>query len=148
MQMSGLRNGFVFILLIAAGTAGAEPAAVVSAAWGRFIPGGGPMAGYLELRNMGDAPLTLAGAASAAFGAVSLHETVERNGRMTMRSRDGGVSVAPGATLALAPGGLHLMLMQRQQPLQVGDTVALELQFADHAPMTVALPLKPPSYQP
>lgn len=84
------------------------------------------LAGYLQLHNPGREVLRCTEASSPDFNHVMLHESVLEDGMMRMRHLD-ALEVAAGATLSLAPGALHLMLMGPQRPLAIGDQVALEL---------------------
>jgi len=51
------------------------------------------------------------------------------NGVMTMRPLNKGLTIEPGKTVKLAPGGYHLMLMDLKSPLKQGDKVPLTLEF-------------------
>jgi copper(I)-binding protein len=103
----------------------------VAHAWIRAMPPTTTMlAGYGELRNTGDSPLTLVAAHSKAFAEISVHESVERDGVVQMRPIEGLV-IAPGAAIGLQPGGKHLMLMRSQRELATGDCVDIELECAD-----------------
>jgi len=48
---------------------------------------------------------------------------------MTMRPLDKGLSIEPGKTVKLAPGGHHLMLLGLKSPLKQGDKVPVTLEF-------------------
>ena len=48
---------------------------------------------------------------------------------MMMRELREGLPLPAGETVALAPGGNHLMLLGVKEPLVAGDTVALTLTF-------------------
>lgn len=119
----GSRRVARLLLLLAALLPAAASAAgrlVVENAWIRTAPPAAPMrAGYATLRNAGDAPLQIRSAHSAAFGDVSLHATQIENGVARMRELD-GLSLAPGESAVLEPGGKHLMLMQPRGELGVG----------------------------
>lgn len=112
---------------IAAGAASA-PQATISGAWVRWLPGDLPAAGYATIHNEGTTPLRLTGARSPDYGHVMLHRSVSENGveRMVMSM---GVDIAPGASLALAPGGYHLMLMKPAHAIKPGDTVTIRFLF-------------------
>lgn len=110
----------------------------------RLMPGDLPAAGYFRLHNAGDESVTLTGADSDAFERVMLHRTVQEDGMSSMH----GVSeleVAPGDTLEFAPKGYHLMLMQRSQPLAVGDALEVTLTFADAPPLPVTFDVVSPA---
>jgi periplasmic copper chaperone A len=106
-----LRRG-VFAAALTCGTAHAAGRLVVEDAWIRTAPPTAAMrAGYAVLRNAGDAPLVVTGASSDAFGDVSIHATTIENGVARMREL-AAIPLAPGESVALEPGGKHLMLMQ------------------------------------
>jgi len=95
--------------------------------WIRTAPPGAMMlAGYATLRNAGDAPLTVTGADSAAFGDVSLHESVEVDGVARMKAL-GSIEIAPGASVVLAPGGKHLMLMRPKGEIKAGESIKIHI---------------------
>lgn len=87
-------------------------------------------AGYARLNNACATPATVVAASSAGFAEVSIHESVQVDGVSRMRE----VSPLPlpvGAQVVLAPGGLHLMLMQGHAELREGQQVPVQLQFGD-----------------
>lgn len=68
-----------------------------------------------------------------------IHEVV--NGQM--RQREGGITLAPGETHMLQPGGDHLMIMDFAKPIAAGDTVDVVLHFDDGASTTIkAVPVR------
>ncbi|MGE4334755.1 MAG: copper chaperone PCu(A)C [Pigmentiphaga sp.] len=115
----------------------ALPASVeVSHCWIRALPTPLPSAAYLQIRNGGDAPVTLEAADAAGFGHVMLHQTQTTDGVASMHHVS-GVTVAPGATVALEPGGYHVMLEKPAGELPVGGSLTLTLGFDGHAPQPV-----------
>jgi copper(I)-binding protein len=120
---------YLLALSICAGLSTADAAGRLEAsgAWIRAAPPGAMMlAGYVTLRNSGDAPLTVVGADCAAFRSVSLHQSVEDGGVERMHPL-GRFAIAPGASVTFAPGGKHLMLMQPVHQLNTGDTVRIHI---------------------
>jgi copper(I)-binding protein len=100
---------------------------VVENAWIRAAPPGARMlAGYALLKNAGDVPVVVTGASSADFGDVSLHESYSENGVERMRALD-NIAIAPGASVAFAPGGRHFMLMDGRRMLKPGDAVKIRI---------------------
>jgi len=87
-------------------------------------------AGYLTLHNPGAAAVAIVAVSSAAFASVEIHRSVTRDGIAHMERVD-SLSVAPGATVQLAPGGYHLMLMQPLQATRPGQEIEIVLHFAD-----------------
>ena len=102
----------------------------ISQAWSRATPGGARVAsGYLTITNNGPAADRLIDGSSDAAAKVEMHEMATKDGVMTMREVKDGLPVAPGATVKLAPGGFHLMLVNVKKPLKQGDVVTVTLNF-------------------
>lgn len=102
----------------------------VSDAWIRVLPGTLPNAGYAVLHNDGDHAIELVSADSPAYGRVMLHQSTETGGvsRMHMIHK---LAIPAHGQVELAPGGYHLMLMQRTRPVTPGTKVSVQLHFAD-----------------
>ncbi|QRY52612.1 copper chaperone PCu(A)C [Mycolicibacterium septicum] len=99
---------------------------------------GGMTAVFGTLKNTGHHDVRIVSATSPAAGMVELHEVVsDGNGSKTMRPKDGGLSIAPGDTHDLVPGGDHLMLMDLKAPLQPGADVPVSLVFEDGSSLPV-----------
>lgn len=132
----------VLLLLSAVPPLRAEQAIDVQNAWIRHMAGDRPMAGYFEMENRGGEDRRLTGAASDAFQAVHMHETVETDGTTGMRPVE-YVTVPKGARIEFRPGGRHLMLMRPRGNLTVGDQVPVTLEFADGGSRSVMFTIKP-----
>jgi periplasmic copper chaperone A len=103
---------------------------VITQAWSRATPSGAKIgSGYLTIENKGSAPDRLIGGSADVAGKVQVHEMATTNGVMTMRPLDNGLTIEPGKTVKLAPGGYHLMLFDLKSPLKQGDKVPLTLEF-------------------
>jgi copper(I)-binding protein len=103
---------------------------VISQAWSRATPGGAKVGGgYLTIENKGSAPDRLIGGSADIADRVQIHEMATNNGVMTMRPLDNGLTIEPGKTVKLAPGGYHLMLLDLKGPLKQGDKVPVTLEF-------------------
>ena len=68
-------------------------------------------AAYLKISNNGVADDRLIAAKSAIAQRVEIHSMELDQGVMRMRAVDGGLAIAAGDSVTLAPGGLHIMLM-------------------------------------
>lgn len=128
----------VGLLLCCVLGAAAEPGSLQAEdAWVRAAPPGVTMlAGYLTLRNTGEAPVRLTGVSSPDFARVELHRSVLEDGLARMRPVDGLVLPA-GGEVRLEPGGYHLMLIQPVRTLAPGDSVQLRLRFSDGTDLRV-----------
>jgi len=72
-----------------------------------------------------------------------LHTMKHENGLMTMREVP-GFALTPGKTMALKPGGDHLMLIGIQKPLEVGQKISATLIFEKAGKVDVIFTVEPP----
>ena len=113
---------------------------VITQAWSRATPGGAKIGGgYLTIENKGSAPDRLIGGSADVAGKVEVHEMAMNNGVMTMRPLDKGLTIEPGKTVKLAPGGYHLMMFDLKSPLKQGDKLPVTLEFEKAGKVTVSL---------
>ncbi len=96
---------------------------------------------YMRITNNSETSLVLTGAGSPLARSVMLHETRDTNGMMSMEHVM-SVELAPGETVNLQPGGLHVMLMGLTRPLQEGDIVEVSLHFRDSDDLLLQLPVR------
>lgn len=98
--------------------------------WTRATPPGAPTAaGYLSITNNGSTPDTLIGASAGLAGQVEVHRMTMEADVMVMRPLPGGVEIAPGEKVTLAPGGYHLMMMGLERAIALDDVVPVTLEF-------------------
>lgn len=69
----------------------------------------------------------LVSVSSAAAGVVEIHEMSMDGNTMRMRALPQGLALPAGKTVALEPGGHHVMMMDLLAPLKAGETVDLKL---------------------
>ena len=113
---------------------------VITQAWSRATPNGAKIAGgYLTIENKGSAPDRLIGGSGDIAGKVEVHEMAVNNGVMTMRPLDSGLTIEPGKTVKLAPGGYHLMMFDLKSQLKQGDKVPVTLEFEKAGKVTLSL---------
>lgn len=69
---------------------------------------------------------------------TEIHETVTNaQGEMSMQEMKSGVTLDPGTAVTFTPGGKHVMLVGLVQPLAVGQTFEITLDFAEADPVTL-----------
>jgi copper(I)-binding protein len=113
---------------------------VISQAWSRATPKGAKTGGgYLTIENKGGAPDRLIGGSTDVASSVQVHEMSMEGGVMKMRPVENGLTIEPGKTVKLAPGGYHLMMMDLKQPLKRGERVPVTLEFEKAGKATVSL---------
>lgn len=119
------------ILLLIPLAAFAGGAIVVENAWVREAPpGASMMAAYLVIRNPGDNAVELVGVDSPDFAHVRMHKSETVDGMARMIHRD-SLTIPAHSSVALKPGGFHLMMPAPTTRLVQGDKVELLLHFAD-----------------
>lgn len=112
---------------------------VVASPWTRATPGGAKIAGgYLKITNTGKSPDRLVGATSVGADRVEIHEMSMTGGVMKMRPLADGLTIKPGETVELKPGGFHVMFMDITQPLKQGDVLKATLKFEKAGPLDVS----------
>jgi periplasmic copper chaperone A len=98
--------------------------------WSRATPPTAPTAGgFLTITNKGAAPDRLIAARTTAAGQAQIHQMKMGGDVMRMRELDNGLDIPAGATVALAPGGYHLMLVGLKAPFKAGTRVPVTLVF-------------------
>ena len=108
--------------------------------WARATPPTAPSGGgFLTVTNTGTAADRLVSATSPAAGQVQIHEMKMDGTIMRMRELENGLEIPPGATVALAPGGLHLMMMGLKGPLKEATRVPVTLVFEKAGKIDVEL---------
>lgn len=103
---------------------------VIRQPWSRATPPGSKVAaGYLEITNRGTAPDRLVSLSTSISGKAELHEMAMNDGVMTMRMLPSGIPLAPGQSVTLKPGGLHIMFVNLAAPLKQGGKFNASLEF-------------------
>jgi len=120
----------------------AAPALAAQDAWIRATPGSDVAAAYLTLHNTGSTPLVVVGVRSPNAAQAMIHETTLAKGQSSMRPHE-QLRIAGGATVRLAPGGLHIMLHMLTHPLVPGDEVPLVLLLEGGGTLEVTARVRP-----
>jgi copper(I)-binding protein len=85
---------------------------------------------------------------SPAAAAVTVHRSVVDDQGMASMERVDELAIPARSEVAFEPGGLHVMLDQLREPLEVGDTIELTLTFAEAGTRTVAVRVVAPGASP
>ena len=88
--------------------------------------------------------MKLVSASSPAAGVVEVHEMKMEGDIMKMRAVTGGLDLPAGKTVALSPGGYHVMMMDLKAALPKDSTVPLTLVFKDAKGVESKVELKVP----
>lgn len=123
------------------------PAIRVDAAWIRWLPAGVPAGGFARLTNLGDKPIALTSASSAAFAEVSIHRTIRRDGVMQMEPVK-QIVIGPRSTLDFETAGYHFMLVGPVAAFDRATRVDMTLHFADGASVSASFQIRKPGAAP
>ncbi|NEV62786.1 copper chaperone PCu(A)C [Thiorhodococcus minor] len=129
--------------LLSVGSLAASAAEVsVADPYARAVPPGQPnSAAFMALSNEGKEARALVAARSDAAEVVELHTHIMDDGMMKMRRID-KIDLPAGETVALKPGGLHIMLIGLTHRLAPGEEVGLRLVFDDGDEQSVTAPVR------
>ena len=110
----------------------------VSDAWVRAPMGPElPGAGYMTITSGADVADWLVAATSPIAADIEIHETMTNADGTTGMGPVDRIEVPANGSVALEPGGYHLMLLGLTQLPAVGDTVELRLTFQEGGEVTV-----------
>ena len=104
--------------------------------------------GFVTITNKGTAPDRLIAARSTVSDKVEIHEMKMDGNVMRMRELDKGLEIAPGATVELKPGGLHIMFMELKAPFAKDAKVPVTLVFEKAGSIDVEMPVQAMGAQP
>lgn len=127
-------------------TTTAKPSAItVSNAWIRPAPpGADTLAAYMTLDNKSQEKRVLIGAEGPIFSDIMIHGTSMTDGVASMSHLE-DVSLAANSSLTFAPMGMHLMLMEPERDLSIGDQIPLRLRFKDGTSVDAVFTVQQPT---
>ncbi len=102
-------------------------------------------AGYLVIFNNGAAFDRLVAAKSDVAGMTQIHEMKMEGDVMKMNELKDGIVIPAGGSVALTPGGLHIMFMQLKSAFVEGSTVPVTLVFEHAGEVTIDLAVGAPN---
>jgi len=143
MKISSTLLAVLVITLIASACA-RPPEISIENAWARPGFKGDNSAVYLTINNSTDQGDGLIGAVSDVTNLTEVHlSKMDIEGTMTMERQD-LVGIPANKVVELSPGGLHVMLVDLIQDLNVGDTFQLILIFQRAGDIVVEVEVKQP----
>jgi hypothetical protein len=114
----------------------------VKDAYVREVPPGVPTSAFfLTLTNNSNNNIALVKATSNIAMNVELHEHTHNNGMMEMRQVQ-KINIPAKGSIALKPGGYHIMLIGLTRKIKSGDTVDINLEFNDGSNKAVKASVK------
>ena len=95
------------------------------------------------INNPGSEDIQLVKATNTTAGLTNtpleVHEMVMKNGAMVMQPVAGGVTIPAKGSTTLKPGGYHVMYLNLLQPIPVGSTVTLTLEFSNGTKVPISV---------
>lgn len=107
--------------------------------WTRPAPAGAVGVGYMSLANTGKTAVSLVSATTPAAKTITLHKSSVVGGVARMSAVAGGISIPPGGSAVLGPGGYHMMLEGLAKPLSAGERAPMTLKFSNGQSVQVEL---------
>ena len=98
--------------------------------------------GFMQIDNAGPADRLMSARATVS-GTVELHEMKMEGDVMRMRQVD-GIALPAGKSVALKPGGYHVMFIGLKAPLKAGDSFPMTLKFEKAGEVTVEVKVEAP----
>ncbi|MGP4007993.1 copper chaperone PCu(A)C [Streptomyces sp. 4N124] len=123
-------------------SADSEPELSVGAAYMPQPVSDSMAAGFLTIDNKGGTKDELTSVTSDA-GTVTVHETVG-----SAMQEVASLDVPAHGQLVFKSGGNHLMFEKLKRKPKQGETLSVELHFAESGPITVEMPVKSATYNP
>lgn len=131
------------VFFLAAPPAWSEGEVSVKDPWVRQNPPGASVtAAYMVIENPGAAGVELLEVSCGCSASSSLHVTEMREGVMAMK-KAASIEIPAGESVALSPGGYHVMLEGLSGDIK--ESVTLELKFRSGARISVTAPVLNPT---
>jgi copper(I)-binding protein len=100
-------------------------------------------AAYFSITNHSEHPVILSSVSvdkSIAMKA-EIHTTVMNDNMMQMQELTDGIKINAGSMVELSPGGIHVMIMGLEDPLNKGESVSINLHFSDGSHLLKSFPI-------
>jgi periplasmic copper chaperone A len=127
--------------LIAACNGNDDADPIVEDQWARPGEQGDNAAAYMVIRNDSDDDIRLTGASSDVARMVEVHESRMEGGVMRMEEME-EIVIPAGESVALEPGGYHVMFMNLERDLEPGDSFDLTLHFDGLDDVEIEVPVE------
>lgn len=131
-----------FIGLFLANTAFAATSISVEKAWSPEAPPiAKVMAGYMKINNISNIDVKIKSAKSTLFKSVEIHRTEMKDGMMRMVKQE-NLKIKANGHIELKPGGLHMMLMGKLNPVKSGSMIPVTLTLDNGETIAINLKVK------
>ena len=135
------RISILLLLLLTPTVLLAEPLVFKDARIPEAPPGAQAMAAYMTIVNQDDRERAITKITSQEFGKVEMHESFIKDGVAGMRPVE-TLKIPAHGSVALAPGGKHLMLIEPKKDYHEGELIVLYLSEADGTEHSLLISVK------
>ena len=113
--------------------------------WARVTPSGTGSV-YMKIKNNGNSEDKLLSASSDKSGMVMIHRSIREGNISKMIHIHDGIAIPGNSEVSLKPGDYHLMLMDLDKNLSLGDKISIVLNFEknDSLEINPIAKLRPP----
>jgi len=135
-----IKKSFAVLILLMSTSALADHI-IIKEAW---LPEAAPvakvMAAYMNITNRGTKNSSITNVSSPQFKKVEIHSMTHANGMMQMKKLD-GVKLLAGKTVALEPGGFHMMLFNPKKWFEDGSNITLNITLDNNETFQIIAPV-------
>ena len=113
--------------------------------WARVTPSGTGSV-YMKIKNDGNNEDKLLSASSDKAGMVMIHRSIREGNISKMIHIHDGIAIPGNSEVSLKPGDYHLMLMDLDKNLSLGDKISIVLNFEKNDSLEIipVAKLRPP----
>ncbi len=130
----------LFLLLIVSQVAIAE--LDIRDSWIKNLPPSVPVrAGYMTIHNPQSNAVSIVSLRSDSFASVEIHQTITQDGMARMEQIP-ALKIESHSTVQLAPGGLHLMMMNPIEPTRPGDVLVIVIVLDDGSEQSLEMQVR------
>lgn len=142
MSLIKLLNRLLFVFLFSTCTVHAAGSLKVINAWSPEAPPVAKvMAGYMTIDNLSNKDIKILSAKSNSFKRVEIHLTEMKDGMMRM-TRQENLTIKANSHIELKQGGLHMMLMDKLEPIKSGSIIPVTLTLDNGKTININLTVK------
>ena len=131
----------LLVIVLTVTACGPEKGIEIHETWMRPVAQGENGAIYLVIHNHASRADAITGATTDISEAVEMHESKMSGDVMQMQQLN-SVPLEAFAEVKFEPGGLHIMLVNMKEDLQIGDQIEITLHFTHFEDITVSVPVR------
>lgn len=136
-----INTGFILSLLFFCPFSFSSEINITKAHARETLPDSSQSAAFMHINNNSEKKIRLISAHIKQAKTTEIHTHLRTNDDLIKMRPVKFVEIPAKDTIALAPGGVHLMLLGVKKPLQAGDKIDLELLFSNGEQINTQIPV-------